>query len=91
MKKETQIYGVENFLSIVDHEQDRHRSSESDDGIEHIVRDSSNSCKETEIKRGSTKQTQISVSVLFEFLECLDDIVHASVIYGSRHISKHTL
>ena len=55
------IYGVEDLLNISDHEQDRHRSSESDNGAKHIVRDFSNSCKETEIKRESTKQTQISV------------------------------
>ena len=32
----------------------------------------------------------ISVFVLFELLECLDDIVHAGVIYGSMNNANHT-
>ena len=48
------IYDIEDFLK---HGQDRHRSSESNDEVEHTVKDSSNSCKKTRIKRESTKQT----------------------------------
>ena len=55
------ICGVEDMLSISNNEQDRHKTSESDDEVEHIVRDSSNSYKETNIKRESTKQTKISI------------------------------
>ena len=32
-----------------------------------------------------TKTYKIIVSILFELLECLDDIIHAGVIYGSIH------
>ena len=41
--------------------QDRHKSLESDNGVEHVVRDSNNSCKEAEIKKEPTKQTKISI------------------------------
>ena len=55
------IYGVKYLLTIVDHEKDRHKSLESDDGVEHIVKDSNNSCKETTIKKEPTKHTNISI------------------------------
>ena len=48
------IYGIEDLLM---YEQDKHRSSKSDDEVEHIVKDSSNSSKKTTIKRESTNQT----------------------------------
>ena len=55
------IFGVEDLLNISDHEKDRHESSKSDNEIELVVRDFSNSCKETKIKRESTKETKISI------------------------------
>ena len=55
------IYSVRDFLSIFDHEKDRHRSSESGDEVEHVVRDSSNPFKEKNIRKESTKQTKISI------------------------------
>ena len=50
------IYGIEYLLSIYDHEKYRHMSSKSDDEVEHVFKDSSNSCKEINIKRESTKK-----------------------------------
>ena len=55
------ICGVEDLLMISDYEKDRHMSLESDDEVERNVKDSSNSCKETNIERVSTKQTKISI------------------------------
>ena len=60
-RRDTQIYDVEDFLNIFDHEKDKHKSSKSYDGEKHTVRDSSNSFKETKIKKESIKQTNISV------------------------------
>ena len=39
-------------------------------------------------QEGDYQTYKISFSVLF-LLECLDDIVHASVIYGSMHDTNH--
>ena len=55
------ICGVEDLLNIFNHEKYRYMSLESDDEVEHIVEDSSNSRKEIKIKRESTKQTKISI------------------------------
>ena len=68
-------YSVEDFLNIIDCEKDRHMSSESENEVEHIVKDSSNSCKETEIKRDSTKQTNISILIVISYISSfLNDI-----------------
>ena len=49
------INGVEDLISIIDHKQERDRSSESYDGAKNIIRDLNNSYKETRIKRDPTK------------------------------------
>ena len=51
--------------------------SDSGDVLEYVVRDSNNSCKETEIKRESTKQTEISIWIAISYISsCLNDILH---------------
>ena len=60
-RTDTQIYGVEYLLSIFYHEQDKHKSSESDDGEKNTVKDSSNFYKDTKVKRESTKQAKINI------------------------------
>ena len=69
------ICGVEYLLNIFYHEQDRHKSSESCDEVERVVRNSTNSCKETNIKRKSTKQTKISILIIISYISsCLNEI-----------------
>ena len=58
-------YGIEDLLK---HEQDKHKSLESDDEVEHIVKDSSNSRKKTRIKRESTNQTNKDKCLNYHFL-----------------------
>ena len=41
---------------LLKHEWDKHMFPESDDEVEHILNDFSNSCKNTRIKRESTNQ-----------------------------------
>ena len=75
----TQFYvicRVEDFLILSIHEKDRNRSSKLDNEVEHIIEYSSNSCKEINIKRESTKQTKISILiVVFYIYSFLNDIV----------------
>ena len=83
------MYGVQDLLSIFSHEQDRHMSSELDDGVDNTVKDSSKSFKETN-QEGFYQTYKIRVSLLFDLLEFLDDNVHASVNYGSMHDTSRT-
>ena len=50
----TLIYMIEDLLNIANHEKERHKSSKSDDGVGCISRDSSDLCKDEEIKRDIT-------------------------------------
>ena len=69
-------YGVEGLLTIIDREQDAHRSLESNNGVENVVRDSGNSCKKEEIKEEPTNQTKISIWIVISCISnCLNDIV----------------
>ena len=65
-RRDTQIY--EDLFNNVDHEQDKHKSSELDDEEKHTVRDSIYSCKETRINRDSTHQTNKDKCLNFHFL-----------------------